>query len=46
MKHHVEYGKAAVDRVVERIELESQPLGKITIDRESAGYPARWPLLM
>ena len=38
-----EYWKAAVDRVVERIELESRSLHKTTIGRESFGYPARWP---
>ena len=38
-----EYWKAAVDRVVERIELGSQSLRKITIDGESVGHPARWP---
>ena len=38
-----EYWKAAVDRVVELIELESQSLRKITIERESVGLPARRP---
>ena len=38
-----EYWKAAVDRVVELIELESQTLRTITIERESVGHPVRWP---
>jgi hypothetical protein len=38
-----EYWKAAVDRVVELIDLESQALRKITIERESVGHPARRP---
>lgn len=38
-----EYWKAAVDRLVELIELESRSLHKITIEHESFGYPARRP---
>jgi len=35
-----EYWKAAVDRLVELIELESPALRKITIERESLGHAA------
>jgi hypothetical protein len=38
-----EYWRAAVDRLVELIELESQSLRKTTIEHESVGYPARRP---
>ena len=38
-----EYWKAAVDRLVELIDLESQTLRKITIERESLGHLARSP---
>lgn len=38
-----EYWKAAVDRVVELIELESQSLRNIAIERESVGLQVRRP---
>ncbi len=38
-----EYWKAAVNRLVELIELESQSLRKTTIEHDSVGYPVRRP---
>jgi hypothetical protein len=37
-----QYWKAAVDRLVELMELESQTLRTITIERETIGRPAFW----
>ena len=37
-----QYWKAAVDRLVELIELESQTLRTIILERESVGRPAFW----